>query len=503
LSPISNSILQREILKRFFLVLMVLAAVTLATLVIMIPNIRLDSRTVYDMLTAFYVIFGLFFIYRFSFSLRSYGSLDPFELPVWFTFTLFVFVILMGRPVFNDPTLMYHRLKGDYAFLNLALAGVLLGVVSLWLGYAINLSSLLSRFWLRISSGQRQFEETPRFFAILSIYGIGVLVRLVMIATRSYAYLSEKGGVETWGGFNQWLYYLSYGAPLMALAVLGMQVFKDRMPPYGRVIFYLMLLTEVFFTSIGGVKGPILTLIFVVVGSSLYSGKSIPWRPVILLALLFVLLIPVNLLYRASIGRGNVNSSSIGGASQKMMQLFTETWLSGSFAENLQSGATLVRERQGSLIQNIALAMYYTPEIKPYLDGKSFRLLPLTLVVPRIIWPEKPQDEMGRWFSIEYAGAPANSRGSCALTPFGDLYLNFGWPGIALGMFVLGIVYRFSYELVRTAGRESYLAIYLVLLVAATNYESSFIGLILNVFRDLIVLYLFSRLLYKRHSLEP
>jgi hypothetical protein len=502
LSPISNFILRREILKKFFLALMVLATVGLTTIVIWTPTIRLDSRTVYDMLTVLYFILGLFFIYRFSFSLRSYGSLDPFELPVWLTLTLFFFVILMGRRVFDDPSLLYHRLKGDYAILNMALAGVLLGVVSLWLGYAINLSRLLSGFWRRISLGRRQFEETPRFFAILSIYGIGVLVRLVMIATRSYGYLG-KGGVETWGGLDQWIYYLNYGGPLMALAVLAMQVFKGRMPPYGRVIFYLMLLSEVFFTYISGVKGPILTVIFIVVGCSIYSRKSIPWRPVILLVILFILLIPVNLLYRTSIVRGSVNTSSIGDASQKMMQLFTKTWFSDSFAENLQSGVNLVRERQGSLLQNIALAMYYTPEIKPYLDGKSYRLLPFTLLVPRIIWPDKPQDTMGHWFAIEYVGAPANSVGSCAITPLGDLYLNFGWPGIALGMFGLGIVYRFSYELVRTAGRESYLAIYLGLLFVATNYESSFTGLIHVGFWHLIALYFFSRLLYKRHYLAP
>lgn len=63
--------------------------------------------------------------------------------------------------------------------------------------------------------------------------------------------------------------------------------------------------------------------------------------------------------------------------------------------------------------------------------------------VPRIAWPDKPSMAHSLWFSayIGLAGSPEAANTATAMTAPGELYLNFGVPGIVVGMLVIGAMY--------------------------------------------------------------
>lgn len=68
-------------------------------------------------------------------------------------------------------------------------------------------------------------------------------------------------------------------------------------------------------------------------------------------------------------------------------------------------------------------------------DGAT--LLPLLYVfVPRILAPDKPNNVTGLLFNHTFGLATANT--FIAVTNLGDLYWNFGWAGIVLGMTAIG-----------------------------------------------------------------
>ncbi|PQJ12015.1 hypothetical protein CJD36_009510 [Flavipsychrobacter stenotrophus] len=64
-------------------------------------------------------------------------------------------------------------------------------------------------------------------------------------------------------------------------------------------------------------------------------------------------------------------------------------------------------------------------------------------LVPRILWPEKPRIAIGQWFAIETGTAyvregETKANNSVNMTVPGELYLDFGWVGLAIGCFLFG-----------------------------------------------------------------
>jgi hypothetical protein len=63
--------------------------------------------------------------------------------------------------------------------------------------------------------------------------------------------------------------------------------------------------------------------------------------------------------------------------------------------------------------------------------------------VPRFLWPDKPSVTRGAWFTM-YLGASAReseSTSSTGITAVGELYWNFGTPGVVTGMLGIGLGY--------------------------------------------------------------
>ncbi len=71
----------------------------------------------------------------------------------------------------------------------------------------------------------------------------------------------------------------------------------------------------------------------------------------------------------------------------------------------------------------------------PFQDGAT--LTPLFYIfIPRLVAPDKPNNVIGRLFNHTFSIASANTY--IAVTNLGDLYWNFGWPGIVIGMTIIG-----------------------------------------------------------------
>jgi hypothetical protein len=78
-----------------------------------------------------------------------------------------------------------------------------------------------------------------------------------------------------------------------------------------------------------------------------------------------------------------------------------------------------------------------------YRDGETLDYLGYAFI-PRFLWPEKPLIAKGAWFAMEIGQAYTRRDGSIsnsvAMTIPGELYLNFGWPGVLLGCLLYGML---------------------------------------------------------------
>ena len=74
-----------------------------------------------------------------------------------------------------------------------------------------------------------------------------------------------------------------------------------------------------------------------------------------------------------------------------------------------------------------------------FLLGQGLGYVPSSFM-PRVLWPSKPFSDRGQYFTARIGGASDASLAttSTGQTAAGELYWNFGWFGVFIGMYLLG-----------------------------------------------------------------
>ncbi len=86
-----------------------------------------------------------------------------------------------------------------------------------------------------------------------------------------------------------------------------------------------------------------------------------------------------------------------------------------------------------------------TPERVPFQGGWTIGYIALAYI-PRILWPGKPNINIGQWVTDNYGSGPAIASNT-GPTWVGELYLNFGVLGVVGGMIAFGIFFRLLHEM--------------------------------------------------------
>jgi hypothetical protein len=111
-----------------------------------------------------------------------------------------------------------------------------------------------------------------------------------------------------------------------------------------------------------------------------------------------------------------------------------------------------------------------------YLGPEFLQNLPYAFI-PRAIWPSKPVFEPAAWFSwyLGWAPSPEEARTATALHIGPELYWMFGWVGVAVGMFLLGLMYRSIHKflLARSFRSSAMVAVWYSFLVSVIFIEES------------------------------
>jgi hypothetical protein len=79
--------------------------------------------------------------------------------------------------------------------------------------------------------------------------------------------------------------------------------------------------------------------------------------------------------------------------------------------------------------------------VVPFQHGRTLAFIPMSFV-PRLLWPGKPIFETAQWITDNFGAGP-HIRSATASTWMGELFFNFGWSGLLIGMGLIGIYFRF------------------------------------------------------------
>ncbi|MCR9095933.1 MAG: O-antigen polysaccharide polymerase Wzy family protein [bacterium] len=240
----------------------------------------------------------------------------------------------------------------------------------------------------------------------------------------------------------------------------------------GMLIALLVLVPiATIFGALTGSKREALNAVAIVVITRMVIKETIGWRWVVLGVLGIAILYPFNRYYQDYL-IGGARTSAVealadpGRIVNSLSRFVAESNVFDLLEEGLDATALRI---DGLGVTSVIVRE--TPGLVPYQNGRTIALI-FVAPIPRAIWPDKPEFTVGQWVTDTYShGLDTRT----APTQIGELYFNFGWVGVLVGMLVLGSLMRVMSEALtgEHATAASMLVSIVVIYYFCTKFESA------------------------------
>jgi hypothetical protein len=286
---------------------------------------------------------------------------------------------------------------------------------------------------------------------------------------------------------------LNYMLSLLSLEagfLVAMYVFKTRqLTPQHLVAFAVIGIILVSRLSLGGNRGGLLVIVYMLAMAFVYSGRKLKFLHAVLFGVIVVLALFGGMIYGTTFR--NVKGEEARTGIDRQLQTVEQTIdviTTQDTGKILDEAFYNIGERIEG-VSSVAVVVSNYERLQPFeaaygLENNIFTEL-WTMFIPRFLWANKPLIYDARAYSDLYFNFSGNSY---TLTPISDLLRNFGPVGVPLGMLVIGFFLRFVYALLIedqpvTIGRAT--AYYMF--VAGLNYEGYYTMVILYGWRILLI----------------
>jgi hypothetical protein len=192
----------------------------------------------------------------------------------------------------------------------------------------------------------------------------------------------------------------------------------------------------------------------------LHDGK-IPRRWAIIGISLIIFYVPLSYAYRATLGERHLSAAQgIGDFSSLFDKAVAANQRTGDAISGIR--ATVGRVDFKSIVE---LIVSRVGRDVPYQEGYTLVELPL-IFVPRLLMPDKPHIAVGQLFNRELQ-ISLNPNTYISTTFLGELYWNYSWIGMTVGMVLIG----FSLGIIgAVSSLQRYLMVTRVLILASATY---------------------------------
>lgn len=217
--------------------------------------------------------------------------------------------------------------------------------------------------------------------------------------------------------------------------------FKKRPRQY---VFFILIPYQLIFGS-GLANSTTFGFIFwaTVIGLTYFSSRrSLPYLWIVLAIVIFTLIQPVKKEFRILTWNEESGTSSsiekllLFGALTKLYY-FDSVSTVNDYNDEIR---TSTFDRLNNL-NTLAAIIVDTPQSRPYLYGETYVPL-LTKIVPRFLWPDKPEEDLGNKWATRYGYLDQyDNKTSFNLPWLPEMYMNFGIFGVASINFFLGILF--------------------------------------------------------------
>ncbi len=426
------------------------------------------------------------------------GKLQLFEIPVYITVMSFLQFGLAPLRNFVDPTQLAAKLSANGEELVRALSYYILGMIAFWIACMFPRRTRGDQMFSglgpqKILLGSRNVGM-PLILVVL--YAVSFGTRFYLLQNRLYSYVGSLEKYYENLASMQVLNVLSQLGTL-ALIIVTIERFCESYELRWRMLFAVVLSSEVFWGLISGMKGLVFGNFIVVALVSSFVQRRLNLRWLVVPFFALVLLYPVSEAYRSLVRGGGVEVTSFEGAARAGHMAFTEA---GKYDSN---PAGMWGDRLGRLVTrfdlltSVAQVLTLGPRASMVKGDAHWWMLPFYPFVPRLIWPSKPILDEGTRFSVAL-GSPRTT--STAVTYPGDLYLQFGLLGIPVGMFALGIIAQWFTNSVSGLIERPNLFVYAGVSFLGFPLESDVFSVCASLIKILAILYVLRWLIYGPRS---
>lgn len=227
----------------------------------------------------------------------------------------------------------------------------------------------------------------------------------------------------------------------MALGLLYLSHLEGRLPRAHGLVFFGLALPLVLLSRLA--SGALYEFFVVLVFLSLVYWqvrRRVPWAVLAAAAALFVLLNDVKFEYRGRVSLAELETRDVWTKVTTMAEVLTERY--GNLQRGPAEAAVSSVNRLGHIVM-FAYVVETTPDLIPYWGGQTYTFL-FASVVPRFLWPEKPEAGFGNEFGRRYGFLhPRNFETTINLPWLTEFYMNYGAAGVIVGMALVGAGFRF------------------------------------------------------------
>jgi hypothetical protein len=298
-------------------------------------------------------------------------------------------------------------------------------------GYALPAGRRLA--WL-LPRPRREWSRGITLAAVAFMVPLGWSVYL----GGQYGFLPERLGTGVTGSFAS--------ATLYGIALLNIcyRRYRSHLALLGTIILIPVTMAFNFFT---GSKTLFLAPLAMVALSYLVIERRVRILWIVLAVGAIAFFYPVSEFYRTVVMQGLTKS-----AVEVLQDPGTALGLVADYASEYDLGDYLTvglvaTSHRVNGLGILSVIVRDTPDRVPYQGGWTIGYIFLSYV-PRVLWPDKPYMTWGQWVTDNYTAPGMNVKSATGSSWPGELYLNFGIPGVILGMIVLGIYLRWLHEYV-------------------------------------------------------
>lgn len=373
---------------------------------------------------------GILFIEK-----RTEGSIDCFSPAMIFLFATFVFFIF--------PPLFYAETDG----FTLSLVLVILSIPSFYFGYF-----LFKRRGMLLNIPDHEWSTRAVFYVSLFLLPLSLGIFLYIL--RSYGGLFEYVG-HIWAASRDLYSGKAYLLEAMLFpAVAAYFLFSDYLREKKRSILFLAIAVFAFYALEGLIisaeRGSLIIPLFTFMLIYHYQRKRLNVR-----TLIFVCVAVLALLVFLGALRDFIHFEDIGGTE------FTGYFLAMNFFWYAMVHAG------GMIFDVYRNTVSSVPADIPYQYGFTYLVYAIKFV-PRIFIPDKVQGASQIVMENLY---PKVTDAFFTPSYLGELYMNFGFLGIPIGAFILGVLFGKLYAILKTNLSNRLMILIYALLIPSLIFE--------------------------------